>query len=399
MNDLDPQISAELEALEAALNGEPGADPVLLALVEDVRATATPMPLALKTRLEARAAAGFPREQRRRFTLPRFQLLPTLGVAATLIVALVVGTAALNSRGGDSNDGALTPLSAQTSDSTSEKSAAASGAAGGSGSVAGTVAPATPQADQLATPSAAAPSSSTTPDAARGFARKVERGVQLTLRVGGGQLEDTADGVVRTTQQLGGYVSTSQVSARGSGGSADFTLRIPTAKLDQAIAQLSKLGHVARLDQSSQDITGAFVSVADQLKDARAERKALLRALGKATTASQISALKQRIAINRSTIAAEKGRLDGLRRRADLATVQLSVVASGKANVVAPGKGDDSWSPGDAAKDAVRVLEVIAGGALVALAVLIPLALLLALLGLAARTTRRHRREHALDAA
>ena len=53
MNTLDPQIAAELEELEALF-------------AEDIRATAAPMPLALKTRLEEQAAAGFPGKRAKR---------------------------------------------------------------------------------------------------------------------------------------------------------------------------------------------------------------------------------------------------------------------------------------------------------------------------------------------
>jgi hypothetical protein len=60
--------------------------------------------------------------------------------------------------------------------------------------------------------------------------------------------------------------------------------------------------------------------------------------------------------------------------------------------------GAGTWTPGDAVQDARRVLEVVAAVALLALAVLLPLALLTAPLALAARWGTRRRRERALDA-
>ena len=74
----------------------------------------------------------------------------------------------------------------------------------------------------------------------------------------------------------------SQVSTSQSGGSASFTLRIPSRRLEDALKRLSALASVASLSQSSDDITAAFVSARDRLDDARAERKALLRALARA---------------------------------------------------------------------------------------------------------------------
>lgn len=379
MTTLDPQIARELEELEALF-------------AEDVRAIAEPMPPALKARLEERVAAGFPaeRKQHRERRLPRWAL-PAMGVAASALIALVVvfsvtrdSTTGLSGAG--SGDSAAT-LAAPAESSEQAAPAIGSGRAGGAESF---------QDESAQAPKAAAPLEPQADTLRR--ERKVERSVDLTLRVGAGQLEDAADGVVRTTQRLGGYVADSQVSARGRGGSASFTLRVPTKRLDQATAQLSKLGHVTSLNQSSHDITGAFVSVEERLSDARAERKALLRALAKATTPAQIASIRARIRQNRSEIARYKGELNALRRRADLSMISVEVVARGKANAAAPG-GDDDWSPGDAAKDALRVLEVAAGVLLIAVAALIPVLLIGGAAYLGGRSARRRRREHALDAA
>jgi hypothetical protein len=83
--------------------------------------------------------------------------------------------------------------------------------------------------------------------------------------------------------------------------------------------------------------------------------------------------------------------------RANFSTVTVSLIAD--ASAAPPAENDDSgWSPADAARDALRVLEVIAGVVLIGLAVLGPLAILAALVGGSARWTTRRRRERALDA-
>ena len=64
--------------------------------------------------------------------------------------------------------------------------------------------------------------------------------------------------------------------------------------------------------------------------------------------------------------------------------------------------GDDdsgAWTPADAFDDALRVLEVAAGVALIAAAVLLPVALIWLLAWLARRGVSRRRRERALDMA
>jgi hypothetical protein len=202
-------------------------------------------------------------------------------------------------------------------------------------------------------------------------------------------VQSVADDVVATAQRFGGIVDSSQISTSDDEASAVFALRIPTARLDDAVAALSKLAHVASLSEGSTDITGAFVSVADRLKDARAERRALLKALGRARTAQEVDAIKARLRDNRSQISALKGELNALRRRANLARVDVSIAGNGKKS------GGGAWTPGDAANDALRVLEVTAGVLLIVAAVTLPLAVLGGAAGLATRSARRRRRESA----
>ena len=101
----------------------------------------------------------------------------------------------------------------------------------------------------------------------------------------------------------------------------------------------------------------------------------------------------------RSQIARLNGDLDALRRRADLSSVSLVVRGTAAEPGGGSGSGGGGWSPGDAAHDALRVLEVIAGVALIALAIAAPLGLLAALVAIGVRVTRRRRREGALDPA
>ncbi|MDX6684920.1 MAG: hypothetical protein QOF86_1048 [Baekduia sp.] len=384
----DPEVVRGLRELEAALAAAPGADPDLATLVADVDAARPQPSAAFLASLDARVHAGFPTDAvaRRRAArepwharLRRRQILlpgAGLGLAAAL-AALVVSLPGGGGRSGDSASVSRKPPATQQSDH-----AAVPAAAGGSASSSG-AAPAAKAAPIAPLPST---TTSATP-------RKVQRAAELTLTPAADGVQDTADGVVRETQAAGGYVQQSQVATQDGGGDATFTLRIPSARLDDALARLSRLAHVGALQQSATDITAATVSAADRLGDARAERQALLNALGRATTDRQIASLKARLRDNRSEIAARKGALDAQRRRADLATVGVTITAVGAAGH----GGGGSWTPRDALHDAGRVLEVAGGIALIALAVLLPVGVLAALGLLASRTVRRHRREAALD--
>ncbi len=365
---VDPREAAELEALEAALAGST-ADPEWAALVAAVRAEPPVAGDRARASLDARVAAGFPRESRRPgwLRLPsRGKLLPALAATSALVIGgVVLGTGSSDRSGSDASVSAV-----ELAPSTSGPEAAA---------------PSAGLADS---------SSSRRADAVPPGRRSVERTASLELTTGARKLQDAADRIVRATQDLGGVVGSSRVSGGPSGGNADFELRVPAARLDDALKRFGEIASVSRLTQGSDDITDAVVSSKDQRSDARAERTALLKALGKAKTEQEISSLRSRIRINRSQIARLDADLRSLERRSTMATVQVSLVARGGAASTPEDGG--SWGPAAAARTALRVLEVAAGVLLVGVAILVPLLLLALLTRLGSGTLRRRRRTAAL---
>jgi Domain of unknown function (DUF4349) len=357
-----------------------------------VRAIAPQADPAFLAALQERVAAGFPRPQparRRRMRgllgLPgRRGLARPLAVAAAALAALVVAAVVLapgrqadevSSTGGDASRADAGPAVQEPGSGEAQRAPKAS-----SGSLA------TPTAPSPAPPAAARPSGD----------RRVERAAQLTLTPPADEVQSVADGVTRTTQELGGYVESSQVTTNGDGGSGSLRLRIPSARLASAIERLSALAPVGSLSQGATDITGATGSAAERVADARSERTALLRALGRAATDREIASLRERLRINRSRLARARGALESLRRRARLSTIDVTVRASADGNGGSEGGG--AWTPRDALGDALRVLQVAAGVALVGAAVLVPVLALGGAAVLAGRVVTRRRREHALDA-
>jgi hypothetical protein len=358
----DPTILADLEELERALAGEPSR---FTELVADVRSQRPQMDPAFAARLDARVDEARKAPPRRSW----LAWSPVAGFAAAVVVALIV----VSSGGDDANPG---------------------GGSSQSVSSASQAAPADRSAKSAAPAlSSGAASEAVTPQSSPPTGRKVERNTTMQLSTSRSDVQSVADQVIATTQRFGGIVDSSQISTSDAEASAVFALRIPTRRLDDAVAALSKLAHVASLSQGSTDITGSFVSAADRLRDARAERRALLKALARANTTQEVDALKARLRDNRSQIAAIKGELNSLRRRANLSRIDVTVAGNGH-----KGASGGTWTPGDAAGDALRVLEVAAGVVLIGLAVLVPLALIGGAAAFAARATRRRRRDSALDA-
>jgi hypothetical protein len=386
----------ELDALERALAGEPvdGDLRDFEDLVNDIRATAPQMSPGFAASLEHRVGEGFPAtgEHPAPRNPRRWMLFPAAGALCAALVGVVVVLGA----GGTGRDDAGTAAR----ESAPAVAPAAKDASGSAAEDFGATAPprAAAPAPGASSSTAVAPGKRSPAPAAPGSTpRKVQRGAELVLRVPTDKLESTSDGVLRTVDRFGGIVANSTSSSDDSSGEATFELRIPTGRLDDALAALSKLGHVAQRSQDLVDITGSFTSAEDRLSDARAERRGLLKALGRASTKAQIDSLRARLRDVRSQIARRDGDLAALRRRADLSTVSVTVRGGG--SEADPGAGSGGWSPGDAAHDALRVLEVIAGVLLIALAVGAPLGILALLGRFGVRATRRRRREAALDPA
>lgn len=350
-------------------------DDIVAALRED-RPVIDP---AFARELDQRAAAGFPRKRRRRFALPAIAWvgLPAAAVASLVVVVAVIG-------GGVSDD-------------------SGSGGGGSSSASSGGVA-ASPQTgakqaqnevQQLSRESSADASRRAAPPAFSASAqlrgRVQEQTAGLTLVAAGRDLAELGDRVIATTDQVGGFVMSSSVST-SSGG--DYQLRVPVARLDEALARLSKLGHVSQRTQGSQDITAQRNVARDRYDEAVAERRSLLARLGRATTDNEVASLKARLDDVNGRIAVSQAALERVLRRARFASV--SVTLQPKRGALVPAD-DGKWTPGDALDDAGRVLEVAAGVVVVVGSVLLPLALLALLAALAHRSLGRRGRARALE--
>ena len=341
-------------------------------LREDVRATAPTPSLEFTARMDRAVETGFGKP--RHINRPTFrQWAPAVAVGCALLVATVVGLASLDWSRGDDEDGggyAAAPLS------TTEEDTGGGAAESGRYLAPGDAAVRTPQRTR-----------------GRDGNRVVERRTRLELEVAADAFQDTADEILQLADESGSIVQSSRVSEEDGKAFARYDLRVPSSRLEETLAELSRVAHVTSRSSSSEDITRAYVSATDRLDDARAERDALLKALEKADTDVEAEAIRRQIALARNRIAIAQRDVEALQRRADRSKVSVTLRSTGRSE-----DEGGAWTPGDALDDAGRILEVAAGVVVVTAAALLPVAVLGLLAGLAARTVRRRRREAALDA-
>jgi hypothetical protein len=213
----------------------------------------------------------------------------------------------------------------------------------------------------------------------------------MTLGARRRDLDSVADGVARATTALGGFVASSTLSSRQGG---TLELRVPTSRLDDAIARLSRLAHVRHLERSTLDITAPSVSAKARIAALKAERRSLLRQLERAVTLDETDRLRGRLRTVNRRLEAARAASRRVENRAAYANLTVEVVPERAAAAATGG-----WTPRDAWHDALRVLEVAAGIALIAFAVALPLALVGAPAWIASKRVAQRRRERALDIA
>ena len=181
-----------------------------------------------------------------------------------------------------------------------------------------------------------------------------------------------------------------QVQQQGT-SEATLALRLPSARLAAALAAIGRLAPVRAENQSLQDITGAYNAAHQQLSDAEAEQRALLRALAAASTEEQIDALHARLVASRAAIARAQSSVRSISARASTSEVEVSILGDTRA-------GSEGLTLHKGVHDAGQVLLVVVIAILILAALLVPLALIAAGVAGTRRTWRRYQRERVLNA-
>jgi hypothetical protein len=206
-------------------------------------------------------------------------------------------------------------------------------------------------------------------------------GAYLALRLKSATaVSDGVKSALRIASSLGGYPASVHASSEAKVASADLTLKIPRAHVQEAIARLSALGTITSENVNIQDKEAALNATDRKIARLQKQLKELRAQAPSATTRKRIAALESQVARLQRASAATK-------RSAHYATVQLHLT-SAKA-IVPPKQGHGPLH------GVVVALTWLGIGAVYAVAIGAPLAVLALVLWLAARAVRR-RREDAL---
>jgi Domain of unknown function (DUF4349) len=230
-------------------------------------------------------------------------------------------------------------------------------------------------------------------------ARDIERSSFIVLGTKPGHVSAAAAKVFTAVHAAHGIVLHSSVQSGNKGATgASFSLLIPSAKLDDALGEISGIAEVRARHDATNDITAPTVSASEELADSNASIESLLKQLGDAETESEQESLETRLHEERSRHAAIRGSLDHLHERASMSEVSVRIVTGNGAGVAPPSKGSSgsSWGVGDALHDAGNILVVVASVILIGLAIVGPIAIIAILIWGGNRLRVRRLRERTL---
>jgi hypothetical protein len=428
---MDPDVAAALDAIDSTLAGEP-VDPKYAELAELALLLADDRPgvdPVFAHTLDERVAGRFGDDARKAERSGRgtgWSGWMFGGAAVTLaaaVVAVFVFVPSLNHSGSSSSEssaassgGAIaTPSSAGAAgagapnrsssgaeshsagvaSSSSDAGSSSRGAFSGSSGSASSSAPSTQELSPAATSS---PGRTPQPPA---NGRKTIQSAQLNLSTSPAHVDDVSQEAFNVVGQENGIVNRSSVTQTGgSDGSAFMQLSVPSSALAQTMTKLSQLtyAHVSSRTDNSQDVNNQYVRAKRRLGDAQALRTSLLKQLANAFTTEQVDSLKAQIRDVERSISSDEKALAALNHRIAYSNISLTINA-GAQPPVTPVHHSSGFTIGKAAHDAGRVLVVVAGVMLIALAVLLPVALLAGLAWWVGGTVTHRRRERALDLA
>jgi hypothetical protein len=112
------------------------------------------------------------------------------------------------------------------------------------------------------------------------------------------------------------------------------TLRVPSAQLEPALAELKQLGRADQESQSGEEVTKQYVDLAARLKNSRATEERLLGALRNNTgKVKDVLEVENEISRVRGEIEEMEADQRALQARIDFATITLSVTEEYKASL------------------------------------------------------------------
>jgi len=165
--------------------------------------------------------------------------------------------------------------------------------------------------------------------------------------------------ISKLAQDMGGYVVSSNLYQTYYGPyntevpEATITIRVPSEKLEEALAEIKKDAVDVNYENTSGvDVTSEYVDLQSRLSAKQAAEKKLLEILDKADRTEDVLAVYSQLQLIQTEIESLKGQIKYYEQSASLSAISIRLIAEEGTQPIAIGP----WRPEGAAKEAVEDL-------------------------------------------
>ena len=168
---------------------------------------------------------------------------------------------------------------------------------------------------------------------------RVQRSAKLGMQVKHGGFDTSLDQMFQLVQSNGGFVSGSTADTdTGHLRNGVITFQVPEAKFQDSIDGLRRLGTVQHLNIGGNDVTFQYIDLQARLKNAQAQRDAMLALLAQAKTTAEIIQIQNQLGTIQGQVEQLQGQINYLDHSTQFSTISVTV---SEAPVTAP--AGDEW--------------------------------------------------------
>ncbi len=181
-------------------------------------------------------------------------------------------------------------------------------------------------------------------------ARKIVMNGSLRLQVAA--IDDAVAQIAKLTQEVGGYIASSDTSGDGENRSGKVQIRIPADQFTDVVARLKKLAlKVMHEAITGEDVTEQYVDLESRLSALQTALNRTKELLGKAQNVDEALKVHQGMSSLETQIEQITGQLKYLSNRVQFSTISVDLVTEHAAPPVV-----ETWHPGATVENAVRFL-------------------------------------------
>lgn len=142
--------------------------------------------------------------------------------------------------------------------------------------------------------------------------------------------------VVGRIESLGGRVDSRNESGSGKTASAYLTVRVPSARLSQAVDQLSQSGDVVSVSLQNDDVTSTVVDLDARIRALKISIDRLEKILSQADQSADVVAAENALTQRQSELEAMTSQRDAIGEDVDLARLDIELVQDEQVDDVDP---------------------------------------------------------------